>query len=104
MGHCRCVAVSGDEDDKCKFFQRSYRSICPAEWVRLHLKCSPSYPYLFHFNSCCADCPQGWTQYYSPMSRMYEDWWYPGMKLCALGLQVEKWNEQRDEGNWPGKY
>jgi len=45
----RCVAVSGDEDDKCKFFQRSYRSICPAEWV-------------------------------------------------------ERWNEQRDEGNWPGKY
>lgn len=30
---CRCVAESGDEDDKCKFFARSYRSICPAEWV-----------------------------------------------------------------------
>ncbi|CAL5228218.1 g11307 [Coccomyxa viridis] len=45
----RCVAESGEEDDKCKFYQRSYRSICPGEWV-------------------------------------------------------EKWNEQRDEGNWPGKY
>lgn len=45
----RCVAESSEEDDKCKFFARSYRSICPAEWV-------------------------------------------------------ERWNEQRDEGNWPGKY
>ena len=30
----RCVAESSEEDDKCKFFARSYRSICPAEWVR----------------------------------------------------------------------
>ena len=30
----RCVAESSEDDDKCKFFARSYRSICPAEWVR----------------------------------------------------------------------
>ncbi|CAL8471171.1 g10713 [Coccomyxa elongata] len=45
----KCAAEAGEDDDKCKFYQRAYRSICPGEWV-------------------------------------------------------ERWNEARDAGNWPGKY
>ena len=33
----RCAAEKGEEDEACKFYQRSYRSLCPGEWVRLLL-------------------------------------------------------------------
>lgn len=35
MSVVRCAAEAGEDDDKCKFYQRAYRSICPGEWVRL---------------------------------------------------------------------
>ena len=41
---CRCVAESGEEDDKCKFFQRSYRSVCPGEWVSQNSSLRPALP------------------------------------------------------------
>ena len=32
---CRCAADKGEDAEECKFFQRSYRSLCPGEWVRI---------------------------------------------------------------------
>ena len=32
---CRCAADKGEDAEECKFFQRSYRSLCPGEWVRV---------------------------------------------------------------------
>lgn len=36
--HCkpavrRCVFERGEEDDRCKFYQRAFKSLCPPEWV-----------------------------------------------------------------------
>ena len=29
----KCAAEEGEDSEKCKSFQRAYRSICPCDWV-----------------------------------------------------------------------
>ena len=29
----RCAAEKDPESNECKFYQKAYRSLCPAEWV-----------------------------------------------------------------------
>lgn len=31
--YLRCMAQTGDDEDKCSVFARAYRSLCPTEWI-----------------------------------------------------------------------
>ncbi|KAI3790894.1 hypothetical protein L2E82_04306 [Cichorium intybus] len=34
----RCVAAKGDDASECEKFAKFYRSLCPSEWVMLHIR------------------------------------------------------------------
>lgn len=75
----KCVKEKGDpEDPECIKYKRWYKSLCPTEWVR------------------------------SPLFSQFE-YEEPGLiSPCSISsffrAQIEAWEEQRENGTWPGKY
>ncbi|PKA49418.1 Cytochrome c oxidase subunit 6b-2 [Apostasia shenzhenica] len=112
----KCLAAKGDGSIDCEKFARYYRSLCPGEWVPhfmlelfcwLHIGkdivdfafvlCNLSLPcHLTNFassilerESMCA-CVKGASAGSSPPSSQ------------APAFVVERWNEQRESGTFPG--
>ena len=80
----RCARLQGDEDaPECSKFRKAYSSLCPVEWVSTHSTPSARRP-VFH-GPCL-----------NP---------FPGRApLCCRPSQVEKWQEQLDEGTFAGSF
>ena len=111
----RCAKEKDAEDPACQKYASFYRSICPTEWVR----CRPS------ARSCCAAVRQPVLQpatlrcvgvLPASATRCVRLRGAVAGALCdtapkrlllthaASSPQVDRWNEQRENGNWPGRY
>ena len=75
----KCVADPAKTEQDCSFFQRAYRAMCPNEWVSTY--------------AC-------WLKGFLHLGGLL----ISDRLTCCEIMQVERWNEQREAGTWPGKY
>ncbi|WMV36439.1 hypothetical protein MTR67_029824 [Solanum verrucosum] len=107
----RCVAAKGDEAADCERFAKYYRALCPGEWASV---CAKFWGISLVSGEAFGDRSEGKSSGTAFVIDLLE---YGGVRVSSMlnfynpclrpyfgkvFHEVDKWNEQRENGTFPG--